>query len=229
MTTQSYKPSAALMCWSFLIATLFGLGSSLTAVANFGQTGESLGYKPETIHTFMSLISIWNFFGRVFYAFVSETLLMRDQIRRPLMVTIVLVIATTGYLLIAFPGALYIASVIIGFTLGAQLPLVYSIISEIFGLKYYSILFNFGQLASPLGSYLLTVKVTECYMTKRQGRTLQSWARPGPKGRTSPALELIVLRWLSSFWLQSHSYRLSIHLFWWREPSHSIKVTYTKS
>ncbi|CAL9002391.1 unnamed protein product [Prunus brigantina] len=64
----------------------------------------------------MSLISIWNFFGRVFYGFVSETLLMRDQIPRPLMVTIVLVIATTGYLLIdfPFPGALYIASVAIG-------------------------------------------------------------------------------------------------------------------
>ncbi|ONI03166.1 hypothetical protein PRUPE_6G242500 [Prunus persica] len=123
----------------------------------------------------MSLISIWNFFGRVFSVFISEILLMRDQIPRPLMVTIVLVIATTGYLLIAFsfPGALYIASVITGFTLGAQLPLVYSIISEIFGLKYYSTLFNFGQLASPLGSYLLTRKdLAKLGQTRTQGKDL---------------------------------------------------------
>ncbi|BFG36046.1 hypothetical protein CerSpe_223200 [Prunus speciosa] len=168
-----------------LIATLFGLGSSLTAVANFGQIGESLGYKPETIHTFMSLISIWNFFGRVFSGFVSEILLMRDQIPRPLMVTIVLVIATTGYLLIAFPfpGALYIASVIIGFTLGAQLPLVYSIISEIFGLKYYSTLFNFGQLASPLGSYLLTVKVTGMLYDKEARKDLAKLGQTRTQGK----------------------------------------------
>ncbi|GFQ07840.1 hypothetical protein PHJA_002928000 [Phtheirospermum japonicum] len=64
--------------------------------------------------------------------------------------------------LIAFPfkGSIYIASVIIGFSFGAQLPLIFAIISELFGLKYYSTLFNCGQLASPLGSYILNVKVT---------------------------------------------------------------------
>ncbi|KAL7227793.1 hypothetical protein ACSBR1_022637 [Camellia fascicularis] len=31
---------------------------------------------------------------------------------------------------------------------------------KLFGLKYYSLLFNYGQLASPLWSYILNVKVT---------------------------------------------------------------------
>ncbi|KAM1050869.1 hypothetical protein ACFX1Q_032536 [Malus domestica] len=144
------------------IATLFGLGSSFTATDNLGQIGEALGYKPQTINTFVSLISIWNFFGRIFSGFVSEILLTRYKIPRPLMLTVVLTLEGIAYLLIAFafPGSLYIASVIVGFTLGAQLPLALAIISEVFGLKYYSTLFNCGHLASPLGSYLLNVRVT---------------------------------------------------------------------
>ncbi|KAM1489571.1 hypothetical protein ACFXTO_032813 [Malus domestica] len=43
------------------IATLFGLGSSFTATDNLGQIDEALGYKPQTINTIVSLISIWNF------------------------------------------------------------------------------------------------------------------------------------------------------------------------
>ncbi|KAK3228347.1 hypothetical protein Dsin_000228 [Dipteronia sinensis] len=62
---------------------------------------------------------------------------------------------------IAYPfyGSVYIASVLVGFSYGAQLTLLFIIISELFGLKYYSTLFNCGQLASPLGSYVLSVVV----------------------------------------------------------------------
>jgi len=144
------------------LATLCGLGSSLTAVDNLGQIGESLGYPAKTVSSFVSLVSIWNYFGRVFAGFVSETLLAKYQIPRPLMMTFVLLLSCAGHMLIAFPipGSVYIASVIIGFSFGAQLPLLFAIISELFGLKYYSTLFNCGQLASPLGSYILNVKVT---------------------------------------------------------------------
>ncbi|KAE8674635.1 Actin-related protein 2/3 complex subunit 1B, putative isoform 1 [Hibiscus syriacus] len=58
------------------------------------------------------------------------------------------------------PGYLYAASIIIGFSFGAQLPLIFAIISELFGLKYYSTLFNCGQLLSPLGSYIFNVRLT---------------------------------------------------------------------
>lgn len=78
------------------------------------------------------------------------------------MMTLILFLSCIGLLLIAFPfkGSVYLASMIIGFSFGAQLPLIFAIISELFGLKYYSTLFNCGQLASPLGSYILNVKVT---------------------------------------------------------------------
>jgi hypothetical protein len=53
----------------------------------------------------------------------------------------------------------YFASIILGACGGAQWPLVFTIIFELFDLKYYSILCNFGALASPIGSYLLYVRV----------------------------------------------------------------------
>jgi MFS family permease len=145
-----------------LFATFCGLGSSLTAVDNLGQIGESLGYPTKTIKTFVSLLSIWNYFGRIFSGFASETLLSKYKFPRTLMMTLVLFLSCFGLLLIAFPipGSVYIASVIIGFSFGAQLPLIFAIISELFGLKHYATLFNCGQLVSPLGSYILNVKVT---------------------------------------------------------------------
>ncbi|OMO82864.1 Nodulin-like protein [Corchorus capsularis] len=147
---------------TLFLATCCGLGSSLTAVDNLGQIGESLGYPNKTVTSFVSLLSIWNFFGRVFSGFVSETLLAKYKFPRPLVMTAVLILACIGYLLIAFPfaGSLYVASIVIGFSFGAQLPLLFAIISELFGLRYYSTLFNCGQIASPLGSYILNVKIT---------------------------------------------------------------------
>ncbi|KAK4358662.1 hypothetical protein RND71_020891 [Anisodus tanguticus] len=162
---EDYSILQALLSTDMLIlfvATFCGLGTSLTAVDNLGQIGESLGYPTTTIKSFVSLLSIWNFFGRIFSGFVSETLLVKYKFPRTLMMTLVLLLSCIGLLLIAFPfpGSVYVASVIIGFSFGAQLPLLFSIISELFGLKYYSTLFNCGQLASPLGSYILNVKVT---------------------------------------------------------------------
>ncbi|XP_010933292.1 protein NUCLEAR FUSION DEFECTIVE 4 [Elaeis guineensis] len=142
-------------------STISGVGGTLTAIDNMGQIGESLGYPSRNINTFVSLISIWNYAGRVAAGFASDILLTKYKVPRPLMLAAVLLLAGAGHLLIAFgiPGSLYLASVIIGFSLGAQLPLLFAIISEVFGLKYYSTLFNFVPLATPIGTYVLNVKV----------------------------------------------------------------------
>ncbi|XP_042506645.1 protein NUCLEAR FUSION DEFECTIVE 4-like [Macadamia integrifolia] len=143
------------------MATFCGLGCCLTAIDNLGQIGESLGYPARIVNSFVSLVSIWNYCGRVFAGFLSEILLTKMRFPRTLMMTLMLLLSCVGYLLVAFPfpGSLYIASIIMGFAFGAQLTLLFAIISELFGLKYYSTLFNCGQLASPLGSYVLNVRV----------------------------------------------------------------------
>ncbi|KAK2634096.1 hypothetical protein Ddye_028888 [Dipteronia dyeriana] len=143
------------------VATFCGLGCSLTSMDNLGQIGESLGYKQHTINTFVSLVSIWNYFGRVFAGFVSEIILKKYKIPRPTIMALSLLLSALSNIFVAYPflGSIYIASVLVGFSYGAQLTLLFIIISELFGLKYYSTLFNCGQLASPLGSYVLSVVV----------------------------------------------------------------------
>ncbi|XP_062201691.1 protein NUCLEAR FUSION DEFECTIVE 4-like [Phragmites australis] len=142
-------------------ATVFGVGGTLTAIDNMGQIGESLGYPQRSISTFVSLISIWNYLGRVAAGFGSEALLARYRIPRPLLVAAVLLLTVPGHLLIAFgvPGSLYAASVLVGFCFGAAYPMILAIISELFGLRYYSTLYNVGNVASPVGSYILNVRV----------------------------------------------------------------------
>ncbi|XP_057736428.1 protein NUCLEAR FUSION DEFECTIVE 4-like [Arachis stenosperma] len=139
-----------------------GCGGTLTAIDNLGQIGTSLGYPKKSISTFVSLVSIWNYLGRVFSGFVSEHVLIKYKFPRPLMFTMILLLSCVGHLLIAFnvPNGLYVASVIIGFCFGAQWPLIFAIVSELFGLKYYSTLYNFGGMASPIGLYVLNVRVT---------------------------------------------------------------------
>ncbi|XP_012080985.2 protein NUCLEAR FUSION DEFECTIVE 4 isoform X1 [Jatropha curcas] len=143
------------------LATIFGVGGTLTAIDNLGQIGTSLGYPKRSISTFVSLVSIWNYLGRVVAGFASEHFLTKYKFPRPLMFTLILLCSCVGHLLIAYnvPGGLYVASIIIGFCFGAQWPLLFAIISEIFGLKYYSTLYNFAGMASPIGSFVLNVRV----------------------------------------------------------------------
>ncbi|CAI9097948.1 OLC1v1034474C1 [Oldenlandia corymbosa var. corymbosa] len=144
-----------------LLTTSCGIGGTLTAVDNLGQIGKALGYPSNSITTFVSLVSIWNYLGRVSIGFSSEFFLQKYKFPRPLMLTLILLLACVGHLLIAFavPNSLYLASVIIGFCVGAQMTLLFTLISEIFGLKYYSTLFQFGAVGGPVGTYALNVKV----------------------------------------------------------------------
>uniref|UniRef100_A0A0E0RKH7 Nodulin-like domain-containing protein n=1 Tax=Oryza rufipogon TaxID=4529 RepID=A0A0E0RKH7_ORYRU len=133
----------------------------LQALVSVDMIGESLGYPQRSIATLVSLISIWNYLGRVSAGFASDALLSRYGISRPVVVTGVLLLTVAGHLLVAFgvPGSLYAASVLIGFCFGAAYPMILAIISEVFGLKYYSTLYNVGNVACPVGSYILNVRV----------------------------------------------------------------------
>ncbi|XP_039131229.1 uncharacterized protein LOC120267624 [Dioscorea cayenensis subsp. rotundata] len=180
-------------------ATICGVGGTLTAIDNMGQIGQSLGYPQRSISTFVSLISIWNCLGRLTSGFLSEILLAKFKFPRPLMLTGVLVLSCLGHLLIAFgvPNSLYFASVVIGFCFGAQWPLLFAIISEIFGLKYYSTLYNFGGVASPIGSYILNVKVTGLlYDREAEKMNLSTVTTSGAKDLTCIGVQCFRLSFL---------------------------------
>ncbi|KAI3880602.1 hypothetical protein MKX03_037474 [Papaver bracteatum] len=168
------------------VATFSGMGTSFTAIDNLGQIGESLGYPDRAISTFVSLVSIWNYVGRVCAGFISEILLRKWKIPRTLVMAFVLLISCVGFLFIAlpFPGALYIASVILGFCLGAEALFILTIISELFGLKHYSTLFNCGVLAIPIGSYVFNVKVAGMIYDNEAMKQTEGFGSNSAKGLT---------------------------------------------
>ncbi|OMO81810.1 hypothetical protein CCACVL1_12199 [Corchorus capsularis] len=166
------------------IATTCDVGGTLIAIDNLGQIGNSLGYPKRSISTFISLVSIWNYLGRVVSGFYSEYLLTKYKTPRSLVLTFVILFSCVGHALIAFavPNSLYFASVVIGFCLRAQWSLIYAIISEIFGLKYYSTLYNFGTMASPVSVYLLNVKVAGNLYDEEAWKQLKALARSRTPG-----------------------------------------------
>ncbi|KAL3520768.1 hypothetical protein ACH5RR_018917 [Cinchona calisaya] len=166
-------------------ATICGVGGTLTAIDNLGQIGASLGYPQKSTSTFVTLVSIWNYLGRVVSGFLSEHVLIKYKFPRTLMLTITLFISCIGHLLIAFgvKNGLYVASVIIGFCFGAQWPLLFAIISELFGLKYYSTLYNFGSVASPIGSYILNVRVAGHLYDREAEKQLRALGHKRERGQ----------------------------------------------
>ncbi|XP_057525430.1 protein NUCLEAR FUSION DEFECTIVE 4-like [Amaranthus tricolor] len=143
------------------LATICGIGGNLATIDNLGQIGASLGYPKKSISTFVSLVSIWQFLGRVMGGLISERLLAKYKWPRPACLTIILLISCIAHLLIAFnvPHGLYVASIIMGFCFGAEWTYLFTIISELFGLRHYGTLYNYGSLAAPLGSFIFNVRV----------------------------------------------------------------------
>lgn len=167
-----------------VITIIGGVGGTLTAIDNLGQIGTSLGYPTRSISTFVSLVSIWNYLGRVVAGFFSEHLLNKYKIPRPLVLTFILLLSCVGHLLIAFDvrNGLYVATVVIGFCYGAQWPLLFAIISELYGLKYYATLYNLGTVASPIGGYILNVRLTGYLYDREATRQMQALGRERREG-----------------------------------------------
>lgn len=164
---------------TLLLTTICGLGGTLTLMDNLGQIGTSLGYSLQSIRTFVSLTSIWIYLGESSAGILSEIFIDKYKFPRPLMLTLTLVFSCIGYLLIAFDvkHGLYVASIVTGFCFGAHWPLILSIVSEIFGLKHYSTLYNIGSMASPIGLYLLNVRVTGHFYDKEAMKQLEASGR----------------------------------------------------
>lgn len=147
--------------WLLFVAMLCGMGSGLATINNISQIGESLGYTAGERSTLVSLWSIWNFLGRFGAGFISDIFLHKKGWARPLFMTLTLAAMTAGHVIIGsgFPGNLYVGSVLVGICYGSQWSLMPTITSEIFGVQHMGTIFNTIAIASPLGSYILSVRV----------------------------------------------------------------------
>ncbi|CAJ1975233.1 unnamed protein product [Sphenostylis stenocarpa] len=147
--------------WILFISIACGMGSGLATVNNLGQIGESLGYTSHETSSLVSLWSIWNFLGRFGAGYMSDYYLHTRGWARPLFMVITLMIMSIGHAVISsgLPGSLYAGSVLVGICYGSQWSLMPTITSEIFGVGNMGSIFNTISIASPVGSYIFSVRV----------------------------------------------------------------------
>ncbi|KAF3506111.1 hypothetical protein F2Q69_00000568 [Brassica cretica] len=142
--------------WLIFISLLLGGGSGLTVIDNLGQMSQSLGYN--NTHVFVSMISIWNFLGRISGGYFSELVVRDYAYPRPVALAVAQVVMAIGNVFFAFgwPGAMYIGTLLIGLGYGAHWAIVPATASELFGLKNFGALYNFLTLANPAGSLVFS-------------------------------------------------------------------------
>ncbi|EYU34813.1 hypothetical protein ABFS82_11G137600 [Erythranthe guttata] len=142
--------------WLIFVSLLLGSGSGLTVIDNLGQMSQSLGY--DNTHVFVSMISIWNFLGRVGGGYFSEKIVRDYAYPRPVAMAGAQIIMAFGHFFFAmgWPGAMYLGTLLVGLGYGSHWAIVPAAASELFGLKKFGALYNFLTLANPAGSLIFS-------------------------------------------------------------------------
>lgn len=142
--------------WLIFFSLLLGSGSGLMVIDNLGQISQSLGY--DNTHIFVSLISIWNFLGRIGGGYFSEIIVRDKTYPRLLALAVAQVLMALGHFFIGmgWAGAMYIGTLLIGVGYGAHWAIVPAAASELFGLKKFGALYNILNVANPAGSLIFS-------------------------------------------------------------------------
>ncbi|XP_062191670.1 protein NUCLEAR FUSION DEFECTIVE 4-like [Phragmites australis] len=142
--------------WLLFFSLLLGSGSGLTVIDNLGQMSQSLGY--EEAHIFVSMISIWNFLGRIGGGFFSEIIVKEYAYPRAIALATAQVLMAIGHFTfaMAWPGTMYIGTLLVGLGYGAHWAIVPAAASELFGVKNFGALYNFLTVANPAGSLVFS-------------------------------------------------------------------------
>ncbi|KAJ0433736.1 putative MFS transporter superfamily [Helianthus annuus] len=142
--------------WILFVSFLCGVGTGLAVQNNMAQMGLAVGYADVSI--FISLTSICGFFGRIGSGSISEYFMKKAGTPRPVWNAASQILMAVGYVLmaIAMPGSLYIGAIVVGICYGVRLAITVPTTSEMFGLKYYGLMYNIIILNLPLGSFLFS-------------------------------------------------------------------------
>eukprot|EP00250_Pteridium_aquilinum_P031241 c43291_g1_i1 orf=445-2472(+) len=138
--------------WLLFWVLLCGAGTGMAAIDNMGQISESQGYSNSNV--FVSLTSIFNFVGRLIGGYFSEMLVRRYGLPRSWSLAVAQAMMAAGFFTIAigWPGMLYVGTLLVGSGYGAHWGIVPPIISELFGLKHFGMLYNVYTMATPAGA-----------------------------------------------------------------------------
>ncbi|CAI7801574.1 unnamed protein product, partial [Closterium sp. NIES-54] len=142
--------------WLLYGGLVCGFGAGLTAITNLAQIGEAQGYGNAQVLT--SLVSIWQFLGRLASGSLSEHFVRAHGMPRPMALAAIQLLMAVGHLAFALapPGGVYLGSLLIGFTYGGLCSVMPVIAAELFGRRCLGLLYNSLLAAAPLGSYLFS-------------------------------------------------------------------------
>uniref|UniRef100_A0A803P8A2 Major facilitator superfamily (MFS) profile domain-containing protein n=1 Tax=Cannabis sativa TaxID=3483 RepID=A0A803P8A2_CANSA len=120
---ENFTLTQALVKGDFLLifaSLILAPGFGISVIDNIGQISQSLGYTNSSI--FVSMISIWNFLGRVGGGYLSEIITRDFAYPRPLAMAILQVIMAFGffYYAMGWPGQIYVVTVLIGLGYGSH-------------------------------------------------------------------------------------------------------------
>ncbi|OAY75650.1 Protein NUCLEAR FUSION DEFECTIVE 4 [Ananas comosus] len=142
--------------WLLFFSLLLGSGSGLTVIDNLGQMSQSLGY--DNANIFVSMISIWNFLGRFGGGYLSEIVVRDHAYPRAIALAMAQILMAIGHFFfaMAWPGTIYVGTLLIGLGYGAHWSIVPAAASELFGIKNFGALYNFLTVANPAGSLVFS-------------------------------------------------------------------------
>ncbi|CAN1797067.1 Protein NUCLEAR FUSION DEFECTIVE 4 [Linum perenne] len=180
--TQALVKADFLLIWFSLV---LAAGSGLTVIDNLGQICQSLGYDDANIY--VSLMSIWNFLGRIAGGYFSEIIVRKFEYPRVVAMAASEFIMALGlfYSAMGWPCQIYVVSVVIGLTYGANWAIVPAAVSELFGLKSFGALYNFLNLSTPAGSLIfsgvIASRIYDYYAEEQAGlHQFNSFNEDGP-------------------------------------------------
>ncbi|KAJ1270667.1 hypothetical protein BS78_06G069300 [Paspalum vaginatum] len=170
--------------WLIWLSLLLGSGSGLTVIDNLGQMSQAVGFKDA--HIFVSLISIWNFLGRIGGGYFSEIIVREHTYPRHIALAAAQILMAAGHFLfaMAWPGTMYIATFLVGLGYGAHWAIVPAAVSELFGVKHFGAMYNFLTVANPTGSLVFSGLIASNlydYEAEKQARHHQITALPSPR------------------------------------------------
>lgn len=142
--------------WILFMSFLCGVGTGMCVINNMAQMGLALGFADVSV--LVSLTSIWGFFGRIFSGLLSEYYMRKYGTPRLVWNAASEILMAVGFIImaLALPGSLYIGSILVGICYGVRLTITVAVASELFGLKFYGLLYNILILNLPLGSFLFS-------------------------------------------------------------------------
>lgn len=141
--------------WLMFMALYCGLGTGSTALDNLAQMAEAQGYENTT--TFVSIFSISSYVGHLVGGHMSEVLVSKYTLPRPVSLIVVEGVMLVAQFLfaMAWPGTIYAASGCLGLAYGSFSSINPAISSELFGLKSFGPTFGLLALSAPASSSIL--------------------------------------------------------------------------